>query len=114
MHPLSINKISDNVLTIKWSDDHESIYFADHLRKNCPCAACERERVECDDKPSKALKTQPGQIKISGWEMVGRYAVRFHFSDGHTTGIYLYQTLRDLCQCDLCDNDDIRIQNPLK
>jgi DUF971 family protein len=33
---------------------------------------------------------------------VGRYAIRFHWSDGHSTGIYTFEQLRELCPCPIC------------
>jgi DUF971 family protein len=114
MYPTVIDQISDNVVTIKWDDGHESIYFADHLRKNCPCARCADEKTEKKVGPFQVLKTNVNDIAFTGWEKIGRYAVAFKFSDGHTTGIYSYETLRDLCQCDECDKNVIRIQGPLK
>jgi DUF971 family protein len=33
---------------------------------------------------------------------VGRYALVMNFSDGHNTGIYRYDFLRDICECDKC------------
>jgi DUF971 family protein len=33
---------------------------------------------------------------------VGRYALGFDFSDGHNTGIYPFEVLRDLCRCPTC------------
>ena len=114
MRPQFIDQISDDVLTICWDDGHESIYFAGHLRKNCPCAVCVGKAKDKDSSPFKVRKPNPENIKLDGWEMIGRYAVGFHFSDGHKTGIYTYETLRSLCQCDLCDDNVIRIQGPLK
>jgi DUF971 family protein len=35
-------------------------------------------------------------------EPVGRYALKFTFSDGHESGIYSFSLLRRLCQCDIC------------
>jgi DUF971 family protein len=36
---------------------------------------------------------------------VGRYALGFDWSDGHTTGIYPFEYLRDLCPCAECSRD---------
>ncbi len=108
LHPVNIEQISDTVLTIKWNDDHESIYFSDHLRKNCPCADCESRKAKLGDKAFPFLE----DIKITSWEMMGRYAVGFTFSDGHSTGIYVYEYLRSLCQCDICTDNVVRIQGP--
>ena len=37
----------------------------------------------------------PG-VRVLGWEQVGNYALRFGFSDGHSTGLYTYDYLRNL------------------
>ncbi|MDX6289392.1 MAG: Gamma-butyrobetaine hydroxylase-like, N-terminal, partial [Blastocatellia bacterium] len=36
--------------------------------------------------------------EISDLNIVGRYALNFRWSDGHETGIYSFQYLRDLCE----------------
>jgi DUF971 family protein len=33
---------------------------------------------------------------------VGNYAVQISFTDGHSTGIFSYDYLRTLCQCEEC------------
>jgi len=102
--------ISDKVLTIVWSDGHEGLYFADHLRKNCPCAACDKEReLEREKGPFKIISVRLENISINSWFLLGRYAVGFDFSDHHNTGIYRYEYLRNLCQCDLCTNNMITV-----
>lgn len=109
LKPTHIEQISDKAISVKWSDGHESIFFADHLRKNCPCADCESKRAKLAEKAFSSTT----DVNISAWEMMGRYAVGFRFSDGHGTGIYIYENLRALCQCDICTDKVIRIQGPL-
>lgn len=43
-------------------------------------------------------RLQPGkrEVRIYGVQHVGSYAVRLEFDDGHDTGIYTWQYLRDL------------------
>ena len=41
-------------------------------------------------------------LEVSRGEIVGRYALRFKWSDGHETGIYSFTALRQMCQCDIC------------
>jgi DUF971 family protein len=36
---------------------------------------------------------------------VGRYAIQFHWSDGHSTGIYTFEHLRELCTCPICTDN---------
>ncbi|HGY56481.1 MAG TPA: DUF971 domain-containing protein [Caldithrix abyssi] len=108
-----IRRISDTVIVILWSDGHESLYFADHLRKNCPCAACEKRPSDTSEGLFKIYGQNMSDVKLTGWVQMGRYAVEFHFSDGHNTGIYPYNLLRELCQCDVCTGNAIRIEGPL-
>jgi DUF971 family protein len=35
-------------------------------------------------------------------EPVGKYAIKFHWNDGHELGIYSWQFLRDWCPCEEC------------
>lgn len=108
MKPKKTDLISEKVLSILWEDGHESLYFADHLRKNCPCAECEKIRDLNGDKAFPSLQ----EIKILNWQRAGNYALTFEFSDHHTTGIYSYELLRKLCQCDDCAEDVIHIHGP--
>ena len=93
--PLKIEQLSGRVLVIEWDDGKRCIYFTKILRANCPCAVCSEERK--DQNPLKVLRSDPDQIELVSWKMVGRYAVSFEWSDAHDTGIYTYQFLRELC-----------------
>jgi DUF971 family protein len=42
------------------------------------------------------------KVKMTSLERVGSYALRMIWSDGHSTGIYSYQHLRDICPCPEC------------
>jgi DUF971 family protein len=37
-------------------------------------------------------------VTVNSWEQVGNYAIRFDFSDGHKTGLYSYDFLRQLAE----------------
>jgi len=84
---------SDSEISINWADETESKYNAAQLRKSCPCAGCVNEWTG-----EKTLKTDsvPDDLSFSSISIVGRYALNFHFSDGHDTGIYSFQYLRNL------------------
>ncbi|RMH63708.1 MAG: DUF971 domain-containing protein [Calditrichaeota bacterium] len=98
MYPKTIEQISDQVITITWDDDSKQIFFADTTRKACPCATCKDEKDEAGNNknPFKVLKMTPQNIYFTKWEMVGRYAIRFVFSDRHDSGIYTYDYLREI------------------
>lgn len=92
-------KSSDQEVRIVWSDGHESRYDPRALRLACQCAACVDEwtrenRIRVDQIPA--------QIKAKAIDVVGNYALQFQWSDGHATGIYGYDFLREMCGCDAC------------
>ena len=45
--------------------------------------------------------------RLTNAKTVGRYAVQLFWSDGHNTGIYSFDHLRDICPCAECgENKD--------
>ncbi len=43
-------------------------------------------------------------LRLLRAEPVGNYALSLIWSDGHSTGIYTWEYLRDLCPCPECDS----------
>jgi DUF971 family protein len=41
-------------------------------------------------------------LEFRNVELVGQYALQFEWSDGHRTGIYSFERLRQLCPCEDC------------
>lgn len=93
IEPTEIIEENDAEISIKWSDEKESKYNAIELRRACPCASCIDEWTG-----EKRLKDESvsSEINFSHISIVGRYALNFHFSDGHETGIFSFKFLRDL------------------
>jgi DUF971 family protein len=108
MKPLKIEEFSDTALSISWDDGHQSIYLYEDLRKVCPCASCDQIRKSSQKKvPFKRtipISIDNTTIKPRSIEQVGLYAVRFNWSDGHNTGLYTFELLRELCTCEECAN----------
>jgi ATP-binding protein involved in chromosome partitioning len=46
--------------------------------------------------------TVPHDVSPVTIRLVGNYAIRIDWSDGHTTGIYTYELLAAVCPCDAC------------
>ncbi len=44
----------------------------------------------------------PPDVYPTAIEYVGRYALKFVWSDGHDTGLYSFDLLRGLCRCEEC------------
>ncbi len=95
IEPTKIVEESDRKISIIWSDEAETVYFAPQLRRACPCASCVNEwtgeKILIDDKIADDLT-------FSNMNAVGRYALNFRFSDGHDTGIFTYKFLRGLSE----------------
>ncbi len=93
IEPRQIIEESDSELSIRWSDEAETKYNAADLRRACPCAGCINEWTG-----EKMLKAEniADDLSFSSISIVGRYALNFHFSDGHETGIYSFDYLRKL------------------
>ena len=96
--PTTIKRLGKESLDITWSDGHRSLFPNRYLRDNCPCASC-REGT-----PRRVLPVvgNPGEIYPIQIGVVGRYAISIQWSDRHDTGIYSYDTLRQLCPCERC------------
>ncbi len=86
-------------VVITWSSDHVSHYPARELRLGCHCAVC---REEMTGAPLLDASTVPPDVKPLAIGLVGSYAIRIEWSDGHNTGIYTYEYLRAICPCPRC------------
>lgn len=91
--PTKIKKISPGELMIIWADGKESRYFAPRLRGMCPCASCKDEMTGIRIVLPIHI---PDALEFRKIEIVGQYALQFEWSDGHRTGIYTFDYLREL------------------
>jgi len=91
--PSEIRQSGPSELTIRWGDGVESTYSVRALRLACACAVCVDEWTgEYKLDPAKV----PQDIRPTRIESVGRYAIGIQWSDGHDTGIYPFDRLREL------------------
>jgi len=97
--PTSIAQQGPRKLAIRWADGHESVYDVRALRLACGCAECIDEWTGEDRLDDAAVPLDVAPVRI---QSVGRYAIQIDWSDGHTTGIYPFRRLRELCGCDAC------------
>ncbi len=98
-------KGGDDTLLIEWSDGHQSAYSYRFLRDRCPCSACagKEGRKPAPPQPAGLIPMFQVALRPERAELVGRYALQIYWSDGHSTGIYGFDYLRDLCPCAECD-----------
>jgi len=99
IQPQQLKMIAPETLQIRWADGEIRRYGVRLLRDNCPCATC-REKKQSPPLSTTALpvitaaETQP--LRISKMEPMGRYAYAIHFSDGHDTGLFSLESLREI------------------
>jgi DUF971 family protein len=82
-------------LEISWADGSESEYAYEFLRWRCPCAACAGE-MGVPGQLQLVDRLNPEQYRLSTIDLVGLYAVRPTWADGHDTGIYTFERLKAL------------------
>ena len=83
-------KRAEGVLEITWGNEAPRRYDVRQLRCVCACAGCVDERTGVR---TLDVETVPDTIGITNMELVGNYAVKLVFSDGHGTGIYSWDRL---------------------
>jgi DUF971 family protein len=104
LRPTRLSKDGEEGLLIEWNDGHCSRHAWRHLRLNCPCATCREEREKPPD-PFRILKPSEiprGPLRPLAVKPVGLYAYAIEWNDGHNTGIFTFDLLRALCQCEQC------------
>jgi DUF971 family protein len=96
MHAPTNIQIIGREVAIAWSDGVETYHEFEKLRAASPSAANLGERdILGNQYGGNGPKSFPG-VEVLGWEIVGNYALRFMFSDGHGSGLYSYDYLRKL------------------
>ncbi len=90
--PVSFERLAGS-LRIQWDDLVQSEISSRELRLGCPCAACVEEWSGRRMVDASKIAEDIGVVSI---EPVGNYAITVAFSDGHSTGIYSWKTLRSL------------------
>ena len=95
--PIRADKVDverERGLTVVFGDGHECFFANDELRVGCPCASCRDLRSV----GRVAWEGEPGSITILNAELVGHWGISFAWSDGHGTGIFPFDSLREWCE----------------
>jgi DUF971 family protein len=82
---------------IDWADGHKGVYPHEILRGYCPCAGCQGHSGTITFQNAEGIA-----LEVDDIEPVGNYAVCIKWFDGHSSGIYSFKYLRQLCQCAEC------------
>ena len=95
MKPARVD-IINNTLAIVWDDGRESYIGFEQLRRACPCAACKGESTVMTTYRPEPPTYSPASFVLTDWQYVGAYALHFAWRDGHNSGIYSFDHLRNL------------------
>jgi len=91
-------QIIGSEVAIRWDDGKESFLSFATLRAASPSAETRGERDIFGHQYGGEVPKNYVGVEVTGWERIGNYAIRFEFSDGHRTGLYSYELLRQLDQ----------------
>lgn len=115
--PLDLDLQKDAGLRVRWDDGLESYYPIAYLRRLSPSADVRELRRAMKNNPLTVLPGGKGgagggqgenQIRATGAELVGNYAINIAFSDGHSTGIYTWDYLRSIDPATQPDGENTR------
>ena len=93
--PANVQQIGSE-LAIRWNDGEETFLNLELLRRACPCAACGGEPDVLGRVARPSVSYVPAGFELTGFQVVGGYALQLRWGDGHDSGIYSFQYLRRL------------------
>lgn len=99
--PVALALSPEKRLVVEWSDGAKRTYGVQELRDACPCATCREKRNAPLPPPQTMLlpvlsAAEARPLELQGMTPLGNYAYAIAFSDGHDTGIYTFDLLREL------------------
>lgn len=106
--PSKIRRVPGQGLEIQWRSSPAVLIPNQQLRANCPCALCREQRGdESHAKPLTGTPARKSMLKVIEhtkdeslalqeiWA-VGSYALGMRWGDGHDSGIYNFELLKQL------------------
>jgi DUF971 family protein len=99
--PVNVTPLPNGEIGVVWDDGHESYYPGYMLRCACACASC---IDELSGRKTLRDESVPRDVQALEVHPVGNYGLGVRWSDGHNTGIYTFERLRQLCPCDSCSS----------
>ncbi|MGD0836259.1 MAG: P-loop NTPase [Polyangia bacterium] len=93
---IGLRKTNPRTLSVLWEDGRKGDFDVRDLRLGCPCALCVEEmsgKLLLD--PSK-VRPDIAPVTLTS---VGSYGITIKWNDGHSTGIYSFESLRAQVEC---------------
>ena len=92
--PEALDVLEDGGIRFRWPSGQEVVIPSARLRDACPCAGCVEEGTGRKILDPATIPADIRPLQVTG---VGSYAVQFRWSDGHSTGLYTWALLRQVC-----------------
>jgi DUF971 family protein len=84
---------ADQVLELAWEDGRVDHLPYRYIRGECTCATCKDEWTH--ERIIDPASIRAG-LQLEGMELIGYYAVRLVWNDGHSSGLFSWDILRRL------------------
>ena len=91
------NKLPSKLHLHKLSKELEIHFDGQEYRLECELLRVHSPSAEVQGHGNPKLQTGKKHVTVNGIEMVGNYAVKLTFDDGHDSGLYSWDFLYDLC-----------------
>jgi DUF971 family protein len=84
---------AEQILELTWPDNRVDRLLYRFLRSECPCAACRNEWTGERMLDPASIRAD---LKVESMQPVGTYAIQLGWNDGHSSGLFSWETLREL------------------
>jgi len=93
--PTQIESYNSTEMLLAWNSGERYAVPYFEIRFQCPCASCVDEHTG-----QRVLKREQIQKEIRplGVQLIGKYAIQINWSDSHSTGMYHFDKLLELCK----------------
>lgn len=103
LQPANIEVARDEHVTITFADGEVARFDIVALRERCPCATCRNHRDQGE--PSWPRPGSPMPLRVQDAELHGAWGLTFTWNDGHATGIFPFERLREWHESADADDD---------
>ncbi|MBK1830738.1 DUF971 domain-containing protein [Verrucomicrobiaceae bacterium R5-34] len=93
---LTNHALIGNELALSWGDGQENFISLKKIREHCPCAVCQGEPDALGRVVKPTVHHTERSFQLIRLQQVGGYALQLFWADGHNSGIYTFDLLRQL------------------
>ena len=98
---IGLRRTNPRTLSVLWEDGHQAAFDVRDLRLACPCALCVEEMSGQPLLDPSKVRPDVAPVTLTS---VGGYGITIKWNDGHSTGIYAFESLRALAERGTSEN----------